>query len=100
MLTKTLAAAAVLALLAGCNKPAEPRADRPTPSPSSGASQTQPNNVPTTPANTPAPSSAEKKEGANPVQGQVDPKESAQQKDFKQPGDSAGPKGPDTQPPR
>jgi hypothetical protein len=31
-----------------------------------------------------APSAQQKKEGANPVQGQVDPKEPAQRKDFKQ----------------
>ena len=99
MLSKTLVAAAVLALLAGCNKPAEPRTEPAPASPSTGASQAQPN-ITTTPANTPAPSQAEKKEGANPQQGQVDPKENAQRKDFKHSGDGAGPKSADTQPTR
>ncbi|HEX5612162.1 MAG TPA: hypothetical protein VFX67_05885 [Burkholderiales bacterium] len=40
------------------------------------------NSTPTTPANAGTPSSAEKKEGSNPVQGQVDPKEKEQQRDF------------------
>jgi hypothetical protein len=32
------------------------------------------------------------------VQGQVDPKQSEQRKDFQQKGDSAGPTSPDTKP--
>ena len=40
------------------------------------------NATPTTPANAGTPSTEEKKEGANPVQGQVDPKEKEQQRDF------------------
>ena len=42
----------------------------------------------------------EEKDGANPVQGQVDPKQAEQHKDFQQSGDGAGPKGPDTMPKR
>ena len=52
----------------------------------------------TTPANAGNPTSAEKKDGANPVQGQVDPKAGAQHRDFQQGGDGAGPRSSDTQP--
>lgn len=52
----------------------------------------------TTPANVGTPSRAEKREGANPVQGQVDPKQAEQHRDFQKPGDGAGPKSADTQP--
>ena len=78
---------AVLALAAGCGKNPEgskaaPRTDAapsvttPAPSSSSGATASR----------------EEKKDGANPVQGQVDPKAAEQQRDFKQKGDGAGPK--------
>lgn len=98
MLSRTLIVAAAIAALAGCDKPSSPGASRDAtkdaPSSSSGASQT-----PTTPANLPPPTTqAEKREGANPVQGQVDPKESAQHKDFQQKGDSAGPTSGETTP--
>jgi hypothetical protein len=97
MLSRTLIVAAVLAALAGCDKASGPSASRDAPkgAPSStaGASQT-----PSTPANLPKPSQDEKREGANPQQGQVDPKESEQHRDFQQKGDSAGPTGPDTTP--
>jgi hypothetical protein len=53
---------------------------------SSGSGQTN------SPANVGAPSAAEKKQGANPVQGQVDPKQGEQHRDFQQKGDSKGPK--------
>ena len=58
----------------------------------SGASTVPQSNTPSTPANAGQPSQAEKKEGSNPTQGQVDPKEGAQHKDFQQKGDGAGPK--------
>jgi hypothetical protein len=45
-----------------------------------------------------SPSQAEKKEGSNPVQGQVDPKQSEQRKDFQQRGDSAGPTSEESKP--
>jgi hypothetical protein len=79
-------------LLAACNKPA-PDANR-------GASQAQQPSptTPSTPANIGQPSSAEKKEGGNPVQGQVDPKEPAQRKDFQQRGDQSGPTSEETKP--
>jgi hypothetical protein len=47
---------------------------------------------------TASPSMEQKKEGSNPVQGQIDPKQSEQHKDFRQPGDQAGPKSAETQP--
>ena len=104
---KTLAATAVLALLAACGeKPADTGSDRAAASnrtgssaASGGASQAQPSATPNTPANLGQPTTqAEKREGANPQQGQVDPKEREQHRDFKQSGDSKGPSGPDTQP--
>jgi hypothetical protein len=97
MRLQILVLAATLALAAGCNKsPDEAK------KPSAGAdkapsAQTQ-SNTPTTPANIGQPSSQEKKDGANPVQGQVDPKAPEQQRDFKQKGDAAGPKAPDSAP--
>jgi hypothetical protein len=88
--------AAALALAAGCDKGSEkaapaPRADSPPP-------QSQAT-TPTTPANVGQPKSAEeKKEGANPVQGQVDPKQGEQHRDFQQKGDAKGPTSPETKP--
>jgi hypothetical protein len=90
----TLAVAAALAAVAGCDRAPEQRAT-PTPSTSSAAGGTTSApqaNTPSTPANAGTPSAAEKREGANPVQGQVDPKQGEQQKDFQQRGDGAGPK--------
>jgi hypothetical protein len=66
-----------LAFLAACDR-GQPRPATSAASGSSAAPQPQA----TTPANAGTPSVTEKKEGANPVQGQVDPKEHAQQKDF------------------
>ena len=96
--------AAALALATGCNKGSDQA------KPAAGADKAPPQsqtNTPTTPqVNTPTPSAStgssasqeEKKEGANPVQGQVDPKDAQQHRDFQQKGDGAGPKGPDTTP--
>ena len=100
MRPQVLILAAALALLAGCNKGPDNRQSAPrTDTPASSQPQA---NTPSTPA---PPASAgqsasqeEKKEGANPVQGQVDPKQSEQHRDFQQKGDGAGPKGPDTAP--
>jgi hypothetical protein len=88
-----VALAAAAALIAACDRNA-PQARRDTSS-ATGASQST---TPTTPANLPKPSTAEKREGANPTQGQVDPKEGAQHRDFRQSGDSQGPTSPDTTP--
>ena len=102
MHTKTLVMAAVFgALLAACDKAADPAApaSRSGSSATSGTSQPAPqSSTPTTPANLPKPTTAEKREGANPVQGQVDPKEPEQRRDFKQSGDAAGPTSEETQP--
>lgn len=98
MLSRTLIAAVALAALAACDKADGPSASRDAPgsAPSStaGASQT-----PTTPANLPKPvTQEEKREGANPQQGQVDPKEREQHRDFQRNGDSRGPSSPETAP--
>jgi hypothetical protein len=94
---KPILAAAVLAatvLLAACERQPQPRtAPSSGPSTSPGPSATQPPQP-----QTGAPTLEQKKEGGNPVQGQVDPKQGAQHKDFSQPGDQAGPKSTETQP--
>jgi hypothetical protein len=89
----TLAIALALGTLAACdrNSTPTPRSTSATPSPSAPAG-TGSSTTPSTPANAGTPSQAEKKEGSNPVQGQVDPKDTPQQKDFQQKGDGAGPK--------
>jgi hypothetical protein len=96
MLSRTLVVAAALAALAACDKasdtPPSSSAPKGDAGSTAGASQAP------TPANLPQPTQAEKREGANPTQGQVDPKEREQRRDFQQKGDSAGPTGPDTMP--
>ena len=98
MRSTILILAAALALAAGCDKgagsrqaasgsapPSQPQASTPsTPAPGASTGQTA--------------SPAEKKEGRNPVQGQVDPKQRDQHRDFQQGGDAAGPKSADTTP--
>ena len=92
----TLAAALSLVFAAGCDrnasKPPSPKTDTSSSAPSAAAGSS------TTPANTGTPTTAEKREGSNPVQGQVDPKAPEQHRDFKNNGDSAGPKSSDTTP--
>jgi hypothetical protein len=98
MRSQILILAAALALAAGCNK--SPDQGKPAAGTDKAPPQS-PVNTPSTPANASGGASAsreEQKEGANPVQGQVDPKDSVQQRDFQQRGDGAGPKGPDTEP--
>ena len=76
-----LAAALSLALLAACDRGApQPKASGA--SGSSAAPRNEVSSMPNTPANTATPSASEKHEGSNPVQGQVDPKQSEQHKDF------------------
>ena len=99
MKTTLLAIATALALgaLAGCDRTPDQRAT-PTPPatgtpPAGGGSTAVPQaNTPSTPANAGTPSAAEKNAGSNPTQGQVDPKQGEQHKDFQQRGDGAGPK--------
>jgi hypothetical protein len=93
MKTLLLSLSAALALgLAGCDRGSNPYS-RPQGGAGTGASGTPAqSNTPSTPANLGTPSATEKREGANPTQGQVDPKEGVQHKDFQQRGDGAGPK--------
>ncbi|HEV3009623.1 MAG TPA: hypothetical protein VGX52_11355 [Burkholderiales bacterium] len=89
----TIATALAFGLLAGCDRNPEQRTTATPPAaPAGSGASTAPSNTPSTPANAGTPSETEKKSGSNPVQGQVDPKQPAQQKDFKQGGDGAGPK--------
>jgi hypothetical protein len=82
---------ALAALLAACDRaPATSgstgQAAPPADAASSGATTR------TTPAEiTPPASQADRREGRNPQQGQVDPKQSEQRQDFQQPGDDKGP---------
>jgi hypothetical protein len=94
MKTTTLIVATALALgaLAGCDRKPEPRTTVTTPPSQAGSGASTPGSTQNTPANAGTPSPAEKREGSNPVQGQVDPKQNEQNKDFKQGGDAAGPK--------
>lgn len=87
--TLFIATAFALGALAGCDSKApEQRTPATPPSSQAGTGASTQN----TPANLGQPSQAEKSEGANPTQGQVDPKQTEQQKDFQQKGDGAGPK--------
>ena len=91
-----LGVAISLAALAGCERrpttPPSPKTDSVSQAQQAGAGSTM------TPANAGNPTSAEKKQGGNPVQGQVDPKHADQHRDFQNSGDAAGPKSGDTQP--
>jgi hypothetical protein len=92
----TLGMAALIALAAGCdrrpNTPPSPKTDSVSQASPAGAGST------TTPANMGNPTTAEKRDGDNPVQGQVDPKHADQHRDFQNSGDAAGPKSSDTKP--
>jgi hypothetical protein len=92
----TLGLALFLALAAGCDRrpqtPPSPKTDSVSQANQAGAGST------TTPANAGNPTNAEKKDGANPVQGQVDPKHADQHRDFQHSGQGAGPTSTDTQP--
>jgi len=91
-----LGVAISLAAAAGCERrpttPPSPKTDSVSQAQQAGAGSTM------TPANAGNPTSAEKKQGGNPVQGQVDPKHADQHRDFRNGGDGAGPRGSDTQP--
>ena len=87
MKTTLVTLATALALgLAGCDRNPEPKAQPTSPAGAgtTAAPTTPQATTPSTPANAGTPSQAEKQEGRNPVQGQVDPKQPAQQKDFQQ----------------
>lgn len=81
-----------LGVLAGCDRTPEQRTTATPPTGSAASGSSAQSNTPTTPANAGTPSATEKKDGANPMQGQVDPKQKEQHKDFQQRGDGAGPK--------
>jgi hypothetical protein len=87
----SIAVALALGALAGCDRNPNPSQSKTTPPPAAGTGSSSAT-TPTTPANAGTPSTAEKKDGANPVQGQVDPKQGEQTKDFQQKGAGAGPK--------
>jgi hypothetical protein len=93
----TLLLMGLLAALAACdrqanNPPASTGTATTTPPASSSSSSSGS-------GQTAAPTMAEKKHGANPVQGQVDPKQREQHRDFQQKGDARGPTSPETTPP-
>jgi len=88
----TLAVALALGTLAGCDRNSTPAQSRTTPPAAGTGSSSAATSTPNTPANAGTPNQAEKKESTNPQQGQVDPKQNAQHKDFQQKGDAAGPK--------
>jgi hypothetical protein len=103
--------AATLGLAAGCGDEPAPKAQSDAPAssapastssapPSSpGTAQSSSGGTGVTSSATPGAATQEqKKEGANPVQQQVDPKDTEQRRDFKQSGDQQGPTSADTQP--
>ena len=85
-----------LAALAGCDRrpttPLSPKTDSVSQAQQAGAGSS------TTPANAGNPTTGDKREGANPVQGQVDPKHADQHRDFQNNEDGAGPRSSDTKP--
>ena len=91
-----LAFAISLAAVAGCDRrpttPPSPKTDSVSQARPAGAGSS------TTPANAGIPTTGDKRDGANPVQGQVDPKHADQQRDFQSKSDGAGPRSSDTQP--
>jgi hypothetical protein len=95
-----LITAAALALAAGCERDA-PAPSSPSSSTSASGGTTTPKaqpGVPTTPSPTGGATAPAERKDTNPVQGQVDPKQREQHKDFQQKGDAAGPTSPDTKP--
>lgn len=68
-----LGAFAATVLLAACDRPDPPKTATPAPTADAAVPKVSPGN----------PSAAERKDGGAEVQGQVDAKEPAQQKDFK-----------------
>lgn len=111
ILPLSLTLAATLGLAAGCGD--EPQSKAPSNAPAS----TAPSSTSSAPASPPgtaqssssgtgvmssatpgSPTQDEKKEGTNPVQQQIDPKDRDQHRDFQQSGDAKGPTSQDTQP--
>ena len=89
----TLAAAIALGA-AACDRNTGQSKSASSPEAGAGASAPRESSTPSTPANLgPPQSQEEKREGANPVQQQVDPKQEEQQRDFRMLGEGAGPRG-------
>ena len=84
----TCAIALALCALASCGRDADRDMSKdlsratPPPQPTTSAPASTASSTPTTPANVGTPSAAEKREGSNQQQGQVDPKQPEQRKDF------------------
>jgi hypothetical protein len=93
-LTILAAALAAVALAACGDQPPQPRvAPQPTASQPAAGGATTSSSTSSSPATT-----EERKDGANPVQQQVDPKEAEQRRGFQHPNDKNGPTSPETQP--
>jgi ABC-type glycerol-3-phosphate transport system substrate-binding protein len=91
----SLAALLAAAALAACGE----QTPQPRVAPEPAASQPAAGGATTSSSTSTKPAtSEERKEGANPVQQQVDPKEAEQRRDFKHPNEKAGPTSPETQP--
>lgn len=89
----TLAAAIALGA-AACDRNTEQSKSASSPEAGAGASAPRESSTPSTPANLGQPrSQEERREGANPVQQQVDPKEGEQQRDFRTRDEGAGARG-------
>ena len=87
--------AVALALAAGCDRGEERSKPSTQSAPPASAAPSQPQvSTPTTPAPASAGSTVEK----NTTQGQVDPKQRDQHRDFEHKGDAAGPRSPETAP--
>jgi hypothetical protein len=93
--TMVLAFAVALVLgAAACDRNTEVSKTPSSPQAGAGASEPRESNTPSTPGNVgPPQSQAERRESSKPVQGQVDPKEGEQQRDFRTSGEGKGPSG-------
>lgn len=90
-----LAAALAAVALAACGE----QTPRPQVAPQPAASQPAAGGATTSSSTSSTPATTEeRKDGANPVQQQVDPKEAVQRRDFQHPNDKNGPTSPETQP--
>jgi hypothetical protein len=94
----TIAAALAIASLAACgDQTPQPRVDQ-APQPRVDSQPAAGGSSGVTSSATGAASKEDKREGANPQQQQVDPKQKEQRRDFEMRGDQAGPTSPETQP--
>jgi len=95
MKLKMLAAALAAGALAACGE----QTPRPKVAPQPAASQPAAGGATTSSSTSSKPATTEeRKDGANPVQQQVDPKEAEQRRGFQHPNDKNGPTSPETQP--